>query len=171
MAPSLFFISAVPCSHSCKFAAGGQVGTGPAADPESAAPAQGRPGLAAGQAAGQAGKEARAQTSRRGPPPAGQSMQSLKSLLSMLLLSNPGEEVLGSLQGRSALELRSAVLLRKPLLLVHDNTAPFQSMTAAEMLQAQAEILSDARERLQEIRDEIALLEAEMADLEEVIDG
>jgi len=44
-------------------------------------------------------------------------------------------------------------------------------MTAAEMLQAQADILSDARERLQEIRDEIALLEAEMADLEEVIDG
>ena len=44
-------------------------------------------------------------------------------------------------------------------------------MTAAEMLQAQADIKSDARERLQEIRDEIALLEAEMADLEEVING
>lgn len=44
-------------------------------------------------------------------------------------------------------------------------------MTAAEMLQAQADIQRDARERLQEIRDEIALLEAEMSDLEEVIDG
>ena len=44
-------------------------------------------------------------------------------------------------------------------------------MTAAEMLQAQASIKSDAQARLQEIRDEIALLEAEMADLEEVIDG
>jgi|OM-RGC.v1.038758024 cell division protein FtsB len=44
-------------------------------------------------------------------------------------------------------------------------------MTAAEMLQAQADIQTDARARLQEIRDEIALLEAEMADLEEVIDG
>ena len=44
-------------------------------------------------------------------------------------------------------------------------------MTAADMLQAQAEIRSDAQARLQEIRDEIALLEAEMADLEEVIDG
>ena len=53
----------------------------------------------------------------------------------------------------------------------HDNTAPKQLMTAAEMLQAQADIQTDARARLQEIRDEIALLEAEMADLEEVIDG
>ena len=71
----------------------------------------------------------------------------------------PWRRALGSLQGRSA------------LLLVHDNTAPSKLMTAAEMLQAQADIKSDARERLQEIRDEIALLEAEMADLEEVIDG
>ena len=55
--------------------------------------------------------------------------------------------------------------------LQHDNTAPLKLMTAAEMLQAQADIQTDARARLQEIRDEIALLEAEMADLEEVIDG
>ena len=44
-------------------------------------------------------------------------------------------------------------------------------MTAAEMLQAQADIQADAKARLQEIHDEIALLEAEMADLEEVING
>ena len=40
----------------------------------------------------------------------GLSRQSLESLLSMLLLSNPGEELLGSLQGRST-----------PLLAPHDN--------------------------------------------------
>lgn len=44
-------------------------------------------------------------------------------------------------------------------------------MTAAEMLQAMSEIRSDAQARLKEIRDEIALLEAEMADLEELLDG
>ena len=53
----------------------------------------------------------------------------------------------------------------------HDNTAPSKLMTAAEMLQAQADIQMDAQARLQEIRDEIALLEAEMSDLEEVING
>ena len=56
-------------------------------------------------------------------------------------------------------------------LALHDNTAPSKLMTAAEMLQAQADIQTDARARLQEIRDEIALLEAEMSDLEEVING
>ena len=54
---------------------------------------------------------------------------------------------------------------------LHDNTAPKQLMTAAEMLQAMSEIRSDAQARLKEIRDEIALLEAEMADLEELLDG
>ena len=121
------------------------------------------PELAAGQAAGQAGKEARAQPSRPlpagGPPAAGQSMQSLKSLLSMLLLSNPGEEVLGSLQGRSA------------LLLVHDNTAPKQLMTAAEMLQAVAQIREDAESRLLEIQAQIQDLEAEAQQLEELVNG
>ena len=53
----------------------------------------------------------------------------------------------------------------------HDNTAPSKLMTAAEMLQAMSEIRSDAQTRLQEIRDEIALLEAEMADLEELLNG
>ena len=63
MAPSLFYLSAAACNHSCKFAAGGQVGTGLAVDPESAAGPWVAPELAAGQVGRQAGKEARAQTS------------------------------------------------------------------------------------------------------------
>lgn len=77
----------------------------------------------------------------------------------MLLLSNPGEEVLGSLQGRSA------------LLLVHDNTAPKQLMTAAEMLQAVAQIREDAESRLLEIQAQIQDLEAEAQQLEELVNG
>ena len=86
-------------------------------------------------------------------------MQSLESQLSLLILCGVAELVLGSLRGRGSPWLQ------------HDNTAPKQLMTAAEMLQAQHDIKSDARARLQEVRDEIALLEAEMTDLQEVIDG
>lgn len=71
------------------------------------------------------------------------------------------------MQRRKAMRQRASARPRP----TRQQPAPLKPMTAAEMLQAQADIKSDARERLQEIRDEIALLEAEMADLEEVIDG
>ena len=87
-------------------------------------------------------------------------MQSLKSLLSML----------NALRG---CRVGARISTRPGRIASGLTTTPhlFNSMTAAEMLQAQADIRSDAQARLQEIRDEIALLEAEMADLEEVIDG
>ena len=118
---------------------------------------------AGGQLGGQAGKEARALPSAVVVrlPRSGQRFQQAKP-------KKPAFHAY-SLQPRrvaARISTRSGITW-----LHHDNTAPKQLMTAAEMLQAQADIQTDARARLQEIRDEIALLEAEMADLEEVIDG
>ena len=77
----------------------------------------------------------------------------------MLILSNPGELLLGSLRGRGSPWLH------------HDNTAPKQLMTAAEMQQAVAQIREDAESRLLEIQAQIQDLEAEAEQLEELING
>ena len=53
----------------------------------------------------------------------------------------------------------------------HDNTEPFQPMTAAEMQQAVAQIREDAESRLLEIQAQIQDLEAEAEQLEELING
>ena len=116
MPPPLLSYLRAARKHSCKFANRGQVGTGAAADPESAAGPWVAPELAAGQVGRQAGKEARAQASQPSaqpsghrpghcPPLPGLSQQSLESLLSMLNICGGVEEVLVSLQGRSAVLL------------------------------------------------------------------
>jgi len=53
----------------------------------------------------------------------------------------------------------------------HDNTAPLQLMTAAEMKQAVADIRMDARNRLQEIREQMDKLRVEADQLQELING
>ena len=122
---------------------------------------------AAGQAGGQGGTRPSFRAKR--PPfpqwPAVASdgqrccRQSLESQLSMLIISGAGELVLGSLRGRGSPWLH------------HDNTAPKQLMTAAEMKQALADIRMDAKARLQEIREQIAQLAAEADQLQELING
>ena len=81
--------------------------------------------------------------------------------------------MLGSLRGRGSLgfTIVNRLRLRAWPTGQHDNTAPKQFMTAAEMLQAVADIRSDAESRLLEIQAQIQDLEAEAEQLEELING